>query len=139
MREKRKMETRLPSVAEYISLQIGISHKTQREIAEEMGYDKSKANLITMFKQGLTKVPIGKIKPLAIALGVDPAYLLRIAMTEYMPETLEAIESILDMALTENEKAIVRVIREATGGQNPRMATQAERDLVAATAKKLSV
>lgn len=127
----------LPRMAEYISAQINIVRKTQKEIAEDIGYDKP--NIITMFKQGLTKVPIGKIEPLAKSLGVDPAYMLRIAMSEYMPETLEAIENLMGGLVTANEMEILKVIRETTGNSDPRMASQAERDAIANAARKLTV
>ena len=51
------------SVAEFIAAQIAMSDKTQREIALALGYDKP--NIITMFKQGLTKIPLNKVAPLA--------------------------------------------------------------------------
>lgn len=82
---------RTPTFAEHLTKLINRSPKTQREIALEIGY--SKPNLITMFKQGLTKVPIEVIPRLAKALDEDPAVLLRIALREYMPEALKTIEA----------------------------------------------
>jgi transcriptional regulator with XRE-family HTH domain len=127
----------LPKVAEYLNVQLDLSPKTQREIALEIGYERP--NIITMFKQGLTKVPITKIAPLARALGVDPAYFLRIAMNEYMPDTLEAIEQVFGAIVTANEAEIIEVIREATQGKNPRIATSAQREIIANAAQKLGV
>lgn len=58
------------SVAQYLTYHINNSDKTQRQIALEIGY--TKANIITMFKQGLTKLPLEKIGPLAKGLEIAP-------------------------------------------------------------------
>jgi len=48
-----------------------------------------------MFKQGRTKIPIRKVPALAKALGVEPAIFLRVVLSEYQPELLETLESVL--------------------------------------------
>jgi transcriptional regulator with XRE-family HTH domain len=102
------------TVADFIADRLAESDKTQREIAQECGFEKP--NIITMFKNGATKLPINRIGPLAKALDVDPAHLLRLVMTEYMPDTWEAIENILhSTVLTANELELVRAYRVATG------------------------
>jgi hypothetical protein len=102
------------TVAEFIADHLAESDKTQREIADECGFDKP--NIITMFKTGATKLPINRIGPLAKALNVDPAHLLRLVMTEYMPDTWEAIESVMQSTiLTANELELIRAYRAVTG------------------------
>lgn len=72
-----------------------------------------------MFKNGQTKLPINRIHLLAKALEIEPAYLLRIAMMEYMPEEWECIEDILQSSLlTANELEMLRAFRESTGDSN---------------------
>jgi len=103
-----------PTVAEYLTEQIKLCEKSQRVIAQEIDYEHS--NVITMFKQGLTKVPINKVGPLARALGVDPIYFLKLVMNEYMPATWLAIENILGgEILTEREKKLLEAYRKAVG------------------------
>lgn len=77
------------SVAQYLTMHINNSEKTQRQIALEIGY--TKPNIITMFKQGSTKLPLDKIGPIAKALEIEPDELFFKVMTEYMPETFEAL------------------------------------------------
>lgn len=102
------------TVADFIADRLAESDKTQREIAQECGFEKP--NIITMFKNGSTKLPMNRIGPLAKALDVDPAHLLRLAMSEYLPDTWDAIEDIMQSTvLTANELALVRSFREATG------------------------
>ncbi len=87
------IDTSRKTVAEYLTFHINNSEKTQRQIALEIGY--TKPNIITMFKQGATKLPLDKIGPLAKALEIAPDDLFFKVMTEYMPETFEALSPFL--------------------------------------------
>lgn len=106
--------THRTTVADFIADRLAECDKTQREIAEECGFEKS--NIITMFKNGSTKVPLNRIGPLSKAIGADPAHLLRLVMQEYLPDTWDAIEDILQSTvLTANELDLVRKFRDVTG------------------------
>ncbi len=84
-------------------------------LSADVGYDKP--NMVTMIKQGKTKLPLNKVSLFAKSLGVDPIHLLRIAMEEYQPETLDAISKIIGQAIiSENEMKIINIIRDITGG-----------------------
>lgn len=99
------------TVAKFLSEQIDLSPKSQREIAEAMGF--SNPNIITMFKQGHTKVPLNRVGALAAVLEINSAYLMRMVLEEYMPETWQAVEKALgEMVLNEDEERLVRVFRE---------------------------
>ena len=78
------------TVADYLTAQIEVCGKSQKEIAEEVGFQK--ANVITMLKHGSTKIPLSRIPALAKSIGVDPGKLMRMALGEYQPKVLEAIE-----------------------------------------------
>jgi hypothetical protein len=74
-----------------------------------------------MFKKGQTKLPINRVGPLAKALDVDPAHLLRLVLLEYLPDTWETIENTLQTTLlTANELEMVRAFREVTGDRDAR-------------------
>jgi hypothetical protein len=103
------------TVARYLSSQLMICGKSQIEISNEIGY--TNPNVITMFKQGKTKLPITKVKALANALSVDPVYLLKLVMTEYMPDTWDVISDILGgTIITKSEENILRVINQVADG-----------------------
>lgn len=103
------------SVASYITQQLALCGKTQAIVSNEIGYENP--NLICMFKQGKTKIPVTKVKDIAKALGVDPVYLLKLVMKEYTPETWEVIEDILDRpVITETEQRIIDVVRQYDAG-----------------------
>lgn len=113
------------SVAEYISAQIILCGKDQVQIAQECGFNKP--NVITMIKQGKTKVPLERVGPLAKSLGIDPGFLFKLVIGEYMPTLLDSVEAIIDgPVLTHNEMEFIEVIRSSKV-QNPRLRTEAER------------
>lgn len=103
------------TVARYLEQQIALSNKSQKEIAEEAGYERP--NILTMIKQGHTKLPINKIVPLARALGIEPLHLMRITFQEYLPEAWETLEPLLGQSLvTEEEMAAIKTLRRAQEG-----------------------
>jgi transcriptional regulator with XRE-family HTH domain len=113
------------TVAGFVTKQINLCGKTQLQIAEECGFDKP--NVITMIKQGKTKVPIGKIGRLAKALEIDPVFFLRMCLQEYNPDMLGAIMAIIGTPLiTRNEYEMIEVIRQSKV-VNPRIANDEQR------------
>lgn len=115
---------------------IDRSPLTQVEIARRLDYDKP--NLITMFKQGQTKVPINKIGPLARILEVDAVWLLRRALREYSPDLWQALEETLGPRVTANELEILGALRVATDDTDPRLSGPAAKVKVAELAAVLT-
>jgi transcriptional regulator with XRE-family HTH domain len=115
--ESKKMTKQYPApltVAEFIADHLAQSDKTQRQVAQEIGFDNP--NVISMFKKGTLKLPINRIEALAKALDADPIHLLRLVMLENLPESWAAIENIMQSTvLTANELELVRAFREVTG------------------------
>ena len=105
------------NVAKYLEQQLALCGKSQREVASDIGY--ANANVITMFKSGVTKIPVNKVGLLAKSLGVDPAFLLRLLMGEYMPDAWGAIEAILgkERLLSDQDRMVVEVTRSAIGDE----------------------
>lgn len=120
--------------AEYIAAQIDASDLKQNEIARKLGYDNP--NIISMFKKGLTKVPINKLPILADILGINKAALLRRAMLEYAPEIWRTIEGVMGMIPTKNEAEILEIVRSVVGVDDPAL-TPAARKKFEAAAKAL--
>jgi hypothetical protein len=99
------------SVAQYLSAQIDQSPKTQLEISKEVGFEAP--NIITMLKQGKTKVPLNRVGKLATALDINPRHLMRMVLEEYMPETWLAVEETIgQLLLSHEEEEIIRTYRE---------------------------
>lgn len=96
-------------VAKFIASRIVETGKSQVDIAREAGFNKP--NIITMIKQGSTKLPLDKVGPMARALECAPTQLLALTMSEYEPETWQAIAPFLGEFLTPKEAAVISALR----------------------------
>jgi len=104
----------LSQVAQFVSHCISAGNLKQKDIARDAGFDNP--NVITMIKQGRTKVPLAKVGPLAEAMNIDPVYLLKLCLQEYQPETWKAIEPYMSEALTKDEQKLLRALRRVADG-----------------------
>src|SRR3954469_14792335 len=112
-----KSGARASKVATVITKAIHDCGKPQIEIAAQCGWPKP--NIVTMIKQGSTRLPLDKVGLLATAIDLDPVYLLRVVMQEYMPDTYTAIEqSLADIALTDYEREVLEAYRELAKGRD---------------------
>ncbi|MEY8689670.1 MAG: hypothetical protein AB9M53_07305 [Leptothrix sp. (in: b-proteobacteria)] len=104
------------TVSKYLEVAFAQCGKSQTTIAKELGY--SKPNILSMFKLGVTKVPLEVVGPLAKALGIDPAFFFSLVMREYRPDTYSAIEDFLSSGsmLTRSELKLVHLMREEFSG-----------------------
>lgn len=101
-------------VSTFLASLIDNSGKTRKEIANEAGLGKP--NMISMLKNGDTKLPLAKLGSFAKAVNTNPANLLKLCLREYYPDVWEAIKNHLDAAVTSDELRMVRALRSATGG-----------------------
>jgi hypothetical protein len=104
------------------------SGKTNAEIAASAGF--ARPNVISMMRQGEMKLPIAKVYSLAAAVADDPLFLYRLALESYQPSMLEALEASQGPLLSQNEREVLRVIREVSNGKDPEM-TDFQRRMVA--------
>lgn len=115
------------SFLEYLAFAFERSPKTHAEIAREMGYRSE--NVVNMMLAGICKVPIDKLPSMAEALNVEPSYVMRLALQDYCPAILRAMEETFDTLATPNQKEWLRVVRHISGDTDPRM-TPAIRSLL---------
>jgi len=108
----KTMKTSL--VARFIASCIEKSHYSQKEIAMLSGFERP--NIITMIKQGKTKVPLDKIGLIANALEIDALQLFKMCMEEYQPSTWDVIAPFMEPTLTRDETRLLMALRESTGG-----------------------
>ncbi len=127
--------TKPRSVAEYITMQIQLCGKPQLDIAKEAGFDKP--NIITMIKQGKTKLPMDKIGKFAKAIEVDPIHLFKLCMNEYWPDTAVELQRIFGQSpLTNNELEIIDVVRQSEV-DNPKLRGEMDRQRLLAVINSL--
>jgi transcriptional regulator with XRE-family HTH domain len=107
------MET-TSQVARFIQRRIEETGQTQKDIAFKVGFEKP--NIITMIKQGKTRLPLDKIGLMANALETDPAQLFHMCMEEYQPATWKVIAPFMEGALTKDELRLLNSLRAWVGG-----------------------
>jgi hypothetical protein len=123
MARKPYAETRLAKYIDQRVLELR-GRKTQGGIAAEAGF--ANPNMLTMLKQGATKVPFDRVPALAKALDCDPAWLLRLALEQGEGSTAAAaIHEIMGPMVTVNERAWLAEIRDASGDSDPRLTSRA--------------
>lgn len=91
------------------------SPKSQAEIAAELSIN---ANLITMFKQGRTKVPVARASELAISLGLQEQEFVRLVLEEYHAEVLEVIEKAFVLSTSPEENDAFKKARKRLEKKN---------------------
>ena len=123
MAKKPYQDTRLAKFLETRILELKFK-KSQAEIAEEAGFVNP--NMVTMIKQGATKLPLDRVPALAKALECDPSLLLRLALEQSEGSTAAAaIYEIIGQPITKNEMAWITEIRAASGDTDPRLTSRA--------------
>lgn len=101
-------------VASFINLAIDASVKTAKQIAREAGFENP--NFLSMVRKGESKLPLARIEPLAIALGIPIPDLLNRCLEAYHPDIYRLIARVHPSILvTPNEFAVIRVMRKAMG------------------------
>jgi len=90
------------TTAQMLAKAIDESGLTQREIADRVGFKH--ANIITMMKQGLTRVPLDRIPALAQMLGLDQTTFLLVAIEEYHQGVYEVLGDTLGLPFSDVEQ-----------------------------------
>lgn len=124
MTKKPHADTRLAKYVERRVLELKPS-KNQAEIAAQAGY--TNANMITMIKQGSSKVALDRVPALAHALEADPAFVMRLALEQAIGRTAaEAVVEVFGEPVTANEVGWLQAIREASNNTDPRLTSRSQ-------------
>lgn len=107
------MET-TSNVALFIQRRIEETGQTQKDIAFKVGFEKP--NIITMIKQGKTRLPLDKVGLMANALETEPTQLFQLCMEEYQPATWKVIAPYMEGAMTKDELQLLKSLRVWVGG-----------------------
>lgn len=122
MSKKPYEDTRLAKFVERRVLELK-HHKPQLQIATEAGYVNP--NMITMLKQGRSKLALDRVPSLAKALACDCAYLMRLALEQQEGDTAAAaLIEVFGTPVSANELGWIEAIRELSGDTDPRLTTR---------------
>ncbi|MBD9511660.1 helix-turn-helix transcriptional regulator [Ensifer sp. ENS10] len=112
----------------YIFKKLMESSKSQKEIAEAVGYKNQ--NMITMLKLGHVKLALDRVPAMAKALDIDPLDLFKIALTQfYDDQAVRMLTEIIEAGTSSAEKKILRIIRDASGENTPTLTPEREKAL----------
>ena len=117
-------------VAQFLRQAMEDSGKTVAQITAELGRESGVS--IQFLVAGVTKLQLTKIKPVAQALGVDPAHLLRFVLASYYPGLNELIEELIGKpGLSPSERRLIDALRRHTDGTGGEAIVADARDLIA--------
>ncbi len=97
--------------AQMLAQAIDESGLTQKHIADRAGFKHP--NVLSMMKQGLTRVPLARIPALAQTLGLDQAQFLLGAIEEYHEGAYEVLCDTLGLPLSVSEQRLIAMFRTA--------------------------
>ncbi|SLN53601.1 hypothetical protein ROG8370_02405 [Roseovarius gaetbuli] len=124
MSKKPHEETRLAKYIERRVLELK-ARKSQLQIASEAGFPN--ANMITMIKNGSSKLALDRVPSMARSLECDPAYLMGLALEQAVGDTAaQAIIEIFGTPITANELGWLQEIRGASEHSDPRITSRSQ-------------
>ena len=93
----------------YIVSKMGENNLSLTEVGKAAGYNHS---IISNILSERMKVPINKFSVFAKAVGGDPAYMFRLILKDMLDDTTFKEVEDLGIAITQNERKIIDIIRE---------------------------
>lgn len=122
--KKPHEDTRLAKYIERRVLELK-PRKSQLQIATEAGF--ANPNMVTMTKQGATKLALDRVPSMARALECDPAWLMRLALEQAEGDTAaQALVEIFGTPVTANELGWLQEIRDASENGDPRITSRSQ-------------
>ena len=109
------------ALAKFITRRVlELRPRTQIDIATVAGFENP--NMVSMLKNGASKLPLDRVLAMAGALETDPRRLFILALGQDGYETQQAaVEEIFKTIVTINESKWLAEIRNASGGTDPVM------------------
>lgn len=115
-------------MAKFLDKRIGQLPKTQRELAQDMGY--TRPNILSMMKSGEAKVPLDRVPAMAKALDADVAHFFRMALEQHFrgTEVTKVINDIFGTVVSKNEADWLEVVRDASDNTDPALTAQGKEE-----------
>ncbi|MDO6483091.1 XRE family transcriptional regulator [Shimia thalassica] len=124
MTKKPHQDTELAKYVEHRVLELK-PKKSQSLIASEAGFPNP--NMVTMIKNGTSKLALDRVPSMARALECDPAYLMRLALEQAIGGTAaKAVIEVFGEPVTVNERGWLQAIRKASDNTNPRLTSRSQ-------------
>jgi transcriptional regulator with XRE-family HTH domain len=99
--------------------------KKQTQVAREAGFPHP--NMLSMIKNGKSRLPLERVPALAEALEIDPALLFRFALSENWPGYERVVLRIFGDVMTMEEREMISFMRHVCDGKVPQLDYRLER------------
>ncbi len=83
MRPKGSAVSNDSKTAKLLTAAINECELSQADIADKLGYPRP--NMVTMIKQGRSRLPFDKLEKMAELVNLDPKHIFETALEEYEP------------------------------------------------------
>lgn len=121
----------------FLAAAIEASGKTQRQIADECGYNRP--NVVSMIKNGDIDLPIGKVKVFAECLGLSEFNLMSMLLKEKYPEIWASISDVIGRRiLSPSEAELLDFLRDEAKTNKLAPETEREKELLRGYATTVS-
>jgi hypothetical protein len=102
------------TLVDIVKARQAVLELSDHDLCVAVGLERAIA--LGLIKSGSMRMPLTKIPALATALALDPAELLKLALSEQSPDLLQVIEEAFNpMCLTATETNLIRHLRELAG------------------------
>ena len=123
----------IPSVGELIGTGVDQNNpgRSQSELAREIGFAKNQASMLSIIKNGSSRLKLGRVARAASVLKLNPVILLASVLkerTENEPEAWDLIRDVLNATHDANEEKILSAIREVEEELGHRVKMTPEKD-----------
>jgi hypothetical protein len=116
--ESKRIPDDVPSVSELIEIGVNQNNpgKSQAELAREIGFLPTQTSMLSMLKNGTSRLKLGRVSKVAKVLKLNPIHLLAAALRERTsddPDAWEFILSVINGTHDAEEAKYLDVLREA--------------------------
>lgn len=131
--DSSRIPANIPSVPELVRIGIDVNNpgKSQAEIAREIGFTPNQVSMLTMIKQGRSRLAFNRVAKASKALKTDPVLLLAAVLkerTEDDPESWEFIRSVFFSTHSQEEDKLLTVLRDVEKAHKGKYVLTPERE-----------
>lgn len=114
--ESQRVPDDIPSVGQLIEIGVNQNNpgKSQAELARDIGFSPNQTSMLSMIKNGTSRLKLGRVPRVARVLKLNPVHLLAATLrerTEDDPEAWEFILSVINATHDAEEAKYLNVVR----------------------------
>lgn len=100
----------------FLAEQIEKSGRTVEDVAQQAGMNPT---MLRMILEGESKLAFNQVDPMANALGVEPVFVLRLALEDALPQVWAIVqEKLAELAVSDYERKVLQGYRRLSQGRD---------------------